>query len=138
MTEQQVPPKPKSRGRARGSYEISTELRRRIAEMHEAGSSLKEIARTFNDEGIPAARGGQWSQSTIRAALNQMGKDTGRFRIVKDVKELILKTHRDGLSAYRIAQELENQNVPNSRGEVKWYPRTVGRIVKGGTESIRR
>lgn len=48
---------------------LPEEVRRRVVSEHEAGASMSAIARGLNDDGVPAARGGRWSHSQVRAVL---------------------------------------------------------------------
>ncbi len=50
---------------------LSDEVRSRIRRMHRRGTSLAEIARRLNAEGVPTAHGGRaWHASTVRTILH--------------------------------------------------------------------
>jgi len=53
--------------------ELPHQVRRRIADEHAAGHSLRTIARKLTKDGVPTARGGKWHASTIRAVLLSVG-----------------------------------------------------------------
>ncbi|MBN2724330.1 MAG: recombinase family protein [Deltaproteobacteria bacterium] len=117
------------KGRKPGIYELAADIRERIAEMHKEGMSLLEIAEKLTEENVETARNAKWHEATIKVILNQMGLETGRYKVPEDTKEKILDLHKQGHSTYRIALILTEEGVPNSRGKPKWYPRTVGRII---------
>ncbi|MBU1218762.1 recombinase family protein [Myxococcota bacterium] len=117
------------KGRKPGIYELEQEIRDRIAGMHSEGMSLLEIAEKLTEDGVPTARSAKWHEATIKVILNQMGLETGRYKVPQDTKDKILDLHKQGHSTYRIALLLTEEGVPNSRGKPKWYPRTVGRII---------
>lgn len=52
---------------------------RRIFRLRDEGESLRSIADTLNDAGVPTKRGGEWHASTVRYVLNNP-KYEGRLR----------------------------------------------------------
>ncbi len=54
---------------------LSGVVRRRIAEEHGDGDSLRAIADRLNAERVPTARGGRWHASTVRAVLRSLELD---------------------------------------------------------------
>ena len=125
-------PKSEGRGRGRtpGSYEVPDEVRKRISEMYQEGSTLLEIANQLTDEGVPTARGRKWYQGTMRAILHQMGISTGRFKVPSFIREIILEMYQQGMGYNRIAAFLTEQGFKNTRGEKRWHASTISRIVR--------
>jgi DNA invertase Pin-like site-specific DNA recombinase len=57
-------------GRPRGHAAAGPELAARIASMRATGLSLRAIAATLNDDGVPTIQGGsEWRASSVRSAL---------------------------------------------------------------------
>lgn len=54
---------------------LADEIRARIAAARSGGSSLRAIADSLNEEGVPTARGGRWHASTVRAVLSSLALD---------------------------------------------------------------
>jgi len=52
--------------------ELPQHIRRRIADEHANGHSLRTIARGLTNDGVPTARGGKWHASTISAVLDSV------------------------------------------------------------------
>jgi DNA invertase Pin-like site-specific DNA recombinase len=55
---------------------LSPKVRARIERDHQAGMSLRAIARQLNDEGVPTAQGGaMWHASTVSVVLRSLDLD---------------------------------------------------------------
>ncbi len=66
----------KAQGKRLGRpVELAPEIRQRIADERDAGSTLTAIADRLNTEGVPTARNGRWHPSTIRHVLQSIALD---------------------------------------------------------------
>lgn len=54
---------------------LPDETRQLVASLRHHGMSLREIAATLTDEGIPTATGGRWHASTVRTVLRSLDLD---------------------------------------------------------------
>lgn len=64
------------RSRSNFKPDALAEVLHRIAELREAGRGWPAIAKTFNDEGVPTAKGGQWHSSTVMGVAKRAGMPT--------------------------------------------------------------
>jgi len=66
----------KAQGKRYGRpVQMAQSTREFIAQAHESGHSLRQIVALLEAEGIPTARGGQWTAATVRRVLQSLALD---------------------------------------------------------------
>ena len=119
----------------------------RILELRspEVAMGLAEIGETLSAEDIPTPQGGKWWPATVRKVLENAAKDgnkratealerptrrkTGQYGGGKVTPDAILgrivEMRRKGTALHEIAEILNQEGVPTTRGGRRWWQSTV-------------
>ena len=129
---------------------FSREAVERIIELKRAGHGLQRIGEILTDEGFATPLGGRWWPGTVRKALineaaagdvsaakalamraeRVLGRYGGLRAAAADVSDDIVRLHLDERQpSHRIAEILDANHVPTTRGGRQWHQSTVRSVL---------
>lgn len=111
---------------------------RRIAEEIIAGRSLYSIAKRLNEEGVPSAKGGTWTRSSVRNLArgeHVLGRLTSKGRVVRDEEGIPVEAFTPILdldTADRVRVLTEPVSTPGrSEATIAGQRRRASRLLSG-------